>query len=419
MVHRNSIRQLHISLAAIFLSGLAAATGCDSKEAIRHYTAARPTETTATAAADNATPAAQNTAADAINSGEATDRMLVAIVPIDNQAHFFKVVGPISAVEKRKDEITEFFANLKVVDGRPTWTAPEGWKEDPASQMRSATLWIPTDDEPLEMAVTPLPWRGGQADLLSNVNRWRGQMQLPPIGPQQLSDGISEIKAGDATVTVVDMSGKFAGAGMMAPFAAGRAGAANRPAPRSAPELPPGHPPIDSSAGAPRDAPASAPAADVPKFEAPESWRSVPPASAFRKAEFAIGGDAQSASVTLIDFPTNAGPLMTDPLANINRWRGEIGLAKIEEDQLEKSSEIIEVGGNEAKYVRLIPDTSKPEESKIDKATLAAMVTSGEQIWFIKLFGNRDVVIAEEENFKAFLKSMQFADGGGERNGDE
>jgi hypothetical protein len=157
----------------------------------------------------------------------------------------------------------------------------------------------------------------------------------------------------------------------------------------------------------------------VPKFEAPESWRSVPPASAFRKAEFAIGGDAQSASVTLIDFPTNAGPLMTDPLANINRWRGEIGLAKIEEDQLEKSSEIIEVGGNEAKYVRLIPDTSKSEESKIDKATLAAMVTSGELIWFIKLFGKRDVVIAEEENFKAFLKSMQFADGGGERNGDE
>jgi hypothetical protein len=52
-------------------------------------------------------------------------------------------------------------------------------------------------------------------------------------------------------------------------------------------------------------------------------------------------------------------------------------------------------------------------------ATLAAMVTSGEQIWFIKLFGKRDVVIAEEENFKAFLKSMQFADGGGERNGDE
>ena len=47
------------------------------------------------------------------------------------------------------------------------------------------------------------------------------------------------------------------------------------------------------------------------------------------------------------------------------------------------------------------------------------MVTNDDQIWFIKLSGQRDTVIAEEENFKAFLKSMQFAAGSGASNGDK
>jgi hypothetical protein len=111
--------------------------------------------------------------------------------------------------------------------------------------------------------------------------------------------------------------------------------------------------------------------------------------------------------------------MMTDPLANVNRWRGEIGLAKIEKGQLEESTKSIEIDGEAAKYIRLIPDASKPEESKTDRATLAAMVTQGERIWFIKLIGKRDTVIAEEENFKEFLKSMKFSDGNGVTNGDK
>jgi hypothetical protein len=50
---------------------------------------------------------------------------------------------------------------------------------------------------------------------------------------------------------------------------------------------------------------------------------------------------------------------------------------------------------------------------------LAAMVTNNDRIWFIKLHGARDTVIAEEESFKAFLNSMQFSDGSGVSNGDK
>jgi hypothetical protein len=77
----------------------------------------------------------------------------------------------------------------------------------------------------------------------------------------------------------------------------------------------------------------------------------------------------------------------------------------------------VEIDGQRATYVRLIPDAQKAEESKVARATLAAMVTSGNKVWFFKLTGDRALVAAQESEFKNFLKSIRFADGGGEGDG--
>jgi hypothetical protein len=393
-------------LAVLLLAGIAPAFGCGADEQIRTYTVEKSTR--------SATPAAPaSPARPASESGEAPDRMLAAILPAGDRALFFKVVGPVALIEQRRDEIADFFAKLKASEpGQQNWTTPSGWKEEPGTGMRTATLFIPTDDKPLEMSVTALPWGGSQAELLSNVNRWRGQMELEPIGPQQLDDVISEVKSGEATVTVVELSGRFAGGGMMAPFAGGGFGA-NRTPPGTNSGLPEGHPPVDSSAAGRRSTPGGSDAVPgVPKFEAPNSWRQLP-ASGMRKAVFSIGSEAEGGVVTIIDFPTDAGQMIADPLANVNRWRREVGLAEIDKDQLEGSMESIDVDGTAASYVRLTPDAAKPEESQAERATLAAMVTRDDKIWFIKLIGQRNVVLAEEENFKSFLKSIRFADSGG------
>jgi hypothetical protein len=50
-------------------------------------------------------------------------------------------------------------------------------------------------------------------------------------------------------------------------------------------------------------------------------------------------------------------------------------------------------------------------------ATVAAMVQSGDQLWFIKLTGDRSVVSAQEPEFKKFLKSIQFASDRGATDG--
>jgi hypothetical protein len=283
--------------------------------------------------------------------------------------------------------------------------------------MRAATISIPSEDKPLEMAVTTLPWTGRQDDLLSNVNRWRGQMQLPPIGVIALADCTRELTAGDATMTIVDLRGTMGSTGMTPPFAGGgpmQPGSSPRttgePASAGGGFLPAGHPPI---AGA---SPAGSDSAAPMTFDTPDSWQSLPP-TGFRKAAFEIASGDAAANVTVTSFATSA-PAITDVLSNLNRWRSELGLAQVGDQALADATETVELDGVAGTLVNVIPDPSKPAESRADKGTLAAMVVRGETVWFFKLMGDRDLVAAERDNFRAFLKSVRFTAGGGADDGD-
>jgi hypothetical protein len=75
------------------------------------------------------------------------------------------------------------------------WAVPEGWVLDETPrQMRIATYMAPTPGGSQEVAVTRFPRRvGGE---LANINRWRGQMGLAPIGEPELEDNIERFTAG-------------------------------------------------------------------------------------------------------------------------------------------------------------------------------------------------------------------------------
>ena len=116
---------------------------------------------------------------------------------------------------------------------------------------------------------------------------------------------------------------------------------------------------------------------------------------------------AGTARVTVSEFPAKA-PMIADPLANVNRWRAEIGLAPVDKAALAKITQSIVVDGQAATYMPAIPDASKTEESAAGQATLGAMVPHGDRVWFFKIKGDRDLVAAEQERFKDFLKSVRF-----------
>jgi hypothetical protein len=395
------------------------APGCQKAEQIQSYNV--PKEQKAERVAADA-PAAK--------PGEPTDRMLAAILPTNGQAWFFKAVGPIPEIDKHEKEIKDFFSALTVgPDGKPAWKLPGGWKEEAGTGIRTATIVIPGDKR-LEITVNTTPWAGTEDDMLRNVNRWLGQMQRPPIEAKQLPDVTQQAKAGDKPFTIVDLKGQFKSGGMTPPFAGGAFGpfatGAQGNAAAQPDGLPPRHPPIDSAPAASDGLPAGhppigaaspnagplpgveAPAADVPKFTVAPSWKSIP-AQGMRKAEFIVGDGAQPAHVTMFEFPANAGPMISDPLNNINRWRGEIGLSPLTKENLTGATQAIDVDGKPAIYAPMVPDASKPDESKANEATLAAIVKNDDQVWFVKMRGERELVKKHEDEFKSFLKSLKFS----------
>lgn len=77
---------------------------------------------------------------------------------------------------------------------------PAAWEVLPASGMRYATLKTP--DGP-EVSVIRLSGDGG--GILMNVNRWRGQLLLPPLTQEQLATATRTIAASDLPITFVDI----------------------------------------------------------------------------------------------------------------------------------------------------------------------------------------------------------------------
>jgi hypothetical protein len=238
-------------------------------------------------------------------------------------------------------------------------------------------------------------------------------MQLPPVDENGLTEDVTESKAGDAKMYVVDLRGQLAPSNMTAPFAGGgpfSGGARRGPVTaesRREEMLPAGHPPLNPH-GTRDGSPLS--------FKAPKSWPVSTP-DGLRKAMFPFKDGDREARVTVIDFPASAGPKIADPLENMNRWRGEVGLSELKKADFDEAVQSIQIGGEKGHYAEMVPDAPKEGESRMN-ATIAAMVSAGDVIWFFKLTGDRDLVLRERDSFNEFLKSVQFnpADGTGDGN---
>ncbi|HEY2249459.1 MAG TPA: hypothetical protein VGH74_00315, partial [Planctomycetaceae bacterium] len=159
---------------------------------------------------------------------EGPAQLLGAIIPHGKMTWFFKLTGPSEAVSEQLKPFAMFLKSIKFSDNGPDWALPEGWDEEPGSQMRFATIRIKSDEGPLEMSVIPLPTGEGSFDayLLSNVNRWRGQFGLAPISENQLADHAHKIDLGETPIWLVKFEGRMtASAGMGAAPFAGKAAA--------------------------------------------------------------------------------------------------------------------------------------------------------------------------------------------------
>src|SRR5262249_20774197 len=102
------------------------------------------------------------------------------------------------------------------------WTAPEGWQQEPGNEQRYATFRIGAPGQGLELTVVALGREAGS--LKANLDRWRGQIGLPPASEEEIGKLIRETDINGVKATLVDMTGMSTGKrGTMPPFAGKRA----------------------------------------------------------------------------------------------------------------------------------------------------------------------------------------------------
>ena len=85
------------------------------------------------------------------------------------------------------------------------WNAPQGWKTAPSSGMRRASYLIGAGRDQTELSVIAL--EGGAGGELANLNRWRSQLGLEPIGPEELDSSVKTIKSPAGSVRVFRLAG--------------------------------------------------------------------------------------------------------------------------------------------------------------------------------------------------------------------
>jgi hypothetical protein len=86
------------------------------------------------------------------------------------------------------------------------WTAPSTWGTKAGSAMRKATYVLKAEGVAGEgeLAITAFP--GDVGGELANVNRWRGQISLPPLGQADLSGAVTRLERNGLKLAIVDLT---------------------------------------------------------------------------------------------------------------------------------------------------------------------------------------------------------------------
>ena len=333
------------------------------------------------------------------------------------------------------------------------WQTPPDWQEQPGDGVRQGSFLITgTDGAKADVSVITFP--GDVGGDLANLNRWRGQIQLPPVNEAELPNAFARLTGPAGDFLVVDLlsetpvlegghkarvlgailkqpaqtwffklageadlvasqkeafvgflkSVEFSPEAAASPVAVpGRSANTNdlppdaRGVPATAPlaegPLPAGHPSIDGTPPPPGMASTPVPTAtgQALVWTAPAPW-TPKPGSAMRKGSYAISGPEGAGDLSITAFPGDVG----GNLANVNRWRGQLQLPPVTD--LTGAVQPLEVNG-----LNLLVFDAANGGSRI----LGAIVPRPGETWFFKLTGPDALVAREKPAFLDFLRTVK------------
>jgi hypothetical protein len=309
-----------------------------------------------------------------------------------------------------------------------TWTTPAGWTEVPPSQMRVASFKVQgAGGKQVDVSIVPLPGMAGSDE--ANVNRWRGQLGQPPVSPEELQKTVENVEAGGQPAQLYDIPGPNPSAdgtmrivGVIQHRAdmewffkmTGDADLAEQQKPAfiaflkllkftEAPaqaELPPGHPAIgDMNASAATAGPISH--EGQPNWTIPAGWQEVA-AGQFLVAKFTIAGEGGATAAVNVSQSAGEGGGVA---ANVNRWRGQLGLAPLSDDDASKSVMVIDVASGKASLVDMSgTDARTGQPTRL----VGVIVPQSNQTWFYKFMGDTQVVESQKTMFTQFVQGVKY-----------
>jgi len=311
--------------------------------------------------------------------------------------------------------------------------------------MRFAAFAVSPDHPDVVATVVPL---GAQAGTLAaNVVRWQGQIGMPPTPENEIEKLVTHADANGLHVDRVDLTGPDAAPGTDKPKqrilaaviqAAGRTwffklmGRADVVAAQKSnfdafvdsvrfPAEPSGGT-LPAASDARTPAPRVAQGAGEPGLAAttnastpsrihygdlPPGWTAAANNTPPRVATFKVEASGQQAELAVTKFPGTAIGSFAD---NVNRWRGQLGLAPVA-DASSYVPKVVTLGGEQWAIVDVAGE-DKPNEPGSAQRILVGMATPGgaeaREIWFFKLQGPSKLVADQRPAFEKFLETVRF-----------
>ena len=289
---------------------------------------------------------------------------------------------------------------------------PPSWEPQPLSQMRQASFLVKGENGAVaDISFVSLGSAAG--NVLENVNRWLGQLGQAPITEQKLGEIAQRLRTSLGDVGIVDLTGlpdngdpardgriiaamvttadstlffKMRGNADLTEAQKGDfmkwvAAVCNAQTQTGPPQM--------------AAAPPQAPNATQIKWKKPEGWTEVPPSS-MRYASFsAPSEDGGKIDISIVTFPGDGG----SDADNINRWRGQIGLAPIDANAV--TSQIAPLKTEDTTF-------STTDIAGDKTRTIAAWTRRDGRVWFFKATGPNTAVEKEKPNFVKFIESIRF-----------
>ena len=133
----------------------------------------------------------------------------------------------------------------------------------------------------------------------------------------------------------------------------------------------------------------------APAWVVPAGWTKLEVEKPMRVATYSAGEGPNKVEVAISVFPGDVGGL----LGNVNRWRRQVGLDALTQDQLAANVHAFENPGFTGNTMRL-----KGEAQHMLGAAIKDV--KGERTWFVKIQGAPAAIDAQEAAFLSFAKSF-------------